>query len=97
VENKIDGDKIGLSSDILKGMKLDLFLSLLLVAIFTIAFMAAGTVILGGKHLLPNGVDLISAQQNIYNTINPIMGSYISNSYTYSNQWYTICWYGCST
>ncbi len=75
--NKISGVKIKPSSDAMKGMQLDLFLSLLLVAIFTIAFMAAGTIILGGKHILPNGVDLISAQQNIYNTINSIMGSYI--------------------
>lgn len=76
--NKVNKKKIKPSSEAMKGMKIDLFISLLLVALFTVAFMAAGTVILGEmKHAVPNGVDLISAQQSIYNTIAPLMGSCI--------------------
>ncbi len=69
--------KVDASSHVISGMKTDLLISMLIVAIFTIAFMAAGTVILGGKHILPNGIDLISAQQSIYTTINPFMGNVI--------------------
>ena len=69
--------KIGLKSEIFRGMKLDLFLSLLIVAIFTIAFMAAGALILGGDQIVPNGVDLISAQESIYSKISPIVGNII--------------------
>ncbi|HEC81948.1 MAG TPA: hypothetical protein ENI42_05955 [Thermoplasmatales archaeon] len=75
--NRVGRGRIKLSSDEMKGMRVDLFLSMLLVAVFTIAFMAAGVVILKGRHLLPNGIDLISAQQSIYDTINPVVGSYI--------------------
>jgi hypothetical protein len=58
-------------------MKVDLLLSLLIVAIFTIAFMVAGAVILGQKQIVPNGVDLISAQREIYATISPLIGLYL--------------------
>jgi hypothetical protein len=74
---KTHEEKVPLKSEMLSGMKMDLFLSLLIVAIFTIAFMVAGTVILGQDHLVPNGVDLISAQQEIYSTINPVIGVYL--------------------
>jgi hypothetical protein len=69
--------KISLKSEAFTGMKVDLLLSLLIVAIFTIAFMVAGTVILGQKQIVPNGVDLISAQREIYATINPFIGMYL--------------------
>jgi hypothetical protein len=74
---KTEEKKIALKSEMLSGMKLDLFLSLLIVAIFTVAFMVAGTVILGQKHIVPNGVDLISVQREIYSTINPFIGMYL--------------------
>lgn len=74
---KTNEKKILLKSEAFTGMKVDLFLSLLIVAIFTIAFMAAGAVILGQKQIVPNGVDLISAQREIYATINPFIGMYL--------------------
>ena len=72
--NKVNNKKIDLHSEELKGLKVDLSLSLIIVAIFTIAFMVAGTIILGGNQEVPNGVDLISAQQSIYETINEFFG-----------------------
>jgi len=74
---KTKDKKVTKKSEIFKGMKVDLTLSLIIVAIFTIAFMAAGALILGGQQIVPNGVDLISAQQSIYSQINPIVGSII--------------------
>jgi hypothetical protein len=74
---KTNEKKISLKSEALTGMKVDLFLSLLIVAIFTIAFMVAGAIILGQKQIVPNGVDLISAQREIYATINPLIGTYL--------------------
>ncbi len=74
---KTNEKKLSLKSEAFTGMKVDLFLSLLIVAIFTIAFMAAGAVILGQKQIVPNGVDLISAQREIYATINPFIGTYL--------------------
>jgi len=74
---KTNEKKISLKSEAFTGMKVDLFLSLLIVAIFTIAFMVAGAVILGQKQIVPNGVDLISAQREIYATINPFIGMYL--------------------
>lgn len=74
---KTNEKKISLKSEAFIGMKVDLFLSLLIVAIFTIAFMVAGAVILGQKQIVPNGVDLISAQREIYATINPFIGMYL--------------------
>jgi hypothetical protein len=74
---KTNEKKISLKSEAFTGMKVDLFLSLLIVAIFTIAFMVAGAVILGQKQIIPNGVDLISAQREIYATISPLIGLYL--------------------
>jgi Mn2+/Fe2+ NRAMP family transporter len=74
---KTDEKKIQLGSETLSGMKVDLFLSLMIVAIFTIAFMAAGTVILGQEHSVPNGVQLIESQRSIYLTINSFVGTYL--------------------
>ncbi|MBN1281281.1 MAG: divalent metal cation transporter [Candidatus Thermoplasmatota archaeon] len=74
---KTKEQKIPLKSQELSGMKMDLFLSLLIVAFFTVAFMVAGTVILGQKQLVPNGVDLISTQREIYSAINPFIGVYL--------------------
>ena len=42
-----------------------------------VAFLAAGVVILGQNHLVPNGVDLISTQQSIYAVISPFVGNYL--------------------
>ena len=69
--------KIALHSEVLSGLKMDLLLSLLIVAVFTVAFMTAGTIILGQEQILPNGVDLISAQQSIYSTINAFVGDIV--------------------
>jgi hypothetical protein len=74
---KTNEKKISLKSEEFTGMKVDLLLSLLIVAIFTIAFMVAGAVILGQKQIVPNGVDLISAQREIYATISPLIGLYL--------------------
>lgn len=74
---KTDEKKVQLRSETLSGMKLDLFLSLTIVAIFTIAFMSAGTVILGQQQSVPNGVELIESQRSIYSTINSFVGNYI--------------------
>lgn len=74
---KTNEKKVSLKSEAFIGMKVDLFLSLLIVAIFTIAFMVAGAVILGQKQIVPNGVDLISAQREIYAAINPFIGMYL--------------------
>jgi Mn2+/Fe2+ NRAMP family transporter len=74
---KTKNKKLSLKSEEFTGMKVDLLLSLIIVAIFTISFMAAGALILGGKQIVPNGIDLISAQQNIYSSINVIVGDII--------------------
>jgi hypothetical protein len=74
---KTNEKKISLKSEEFTGMKVDLLLSLLIVAIFTIAFMVAGAVILGQKQIVPNSVDLISAQREIYATISPLIGLYL--------------------
>jgi Mn2+/Fe2+ NRAMP family transporter len=67
--------KVVLKSEILTGVKVDLFVSFTIVAIFMVAFLAAGVVILGQNHLVPNGVDLISQQQSIYAIISPFVGN----------------------
>ena len=74
---RVQEKKVALKSETMTGVKLDLFISFVIVAIFMVAFLAAGVVILGERHLVPNGVDLISAQQSIYNQISPIVGSVI--------------------
>jgi len=74
---KTDEKKIQLRSEAFSGMKLDLMLSLIIVAIFTVAFMAAGTVILGQQQSVPNGVELIESQRSIYSTINSFVGDYL--------------------
>jgi hypothetical protein len=71
---KTKNKKISLKSDAFIGMKVDLLISLIIVAIFTIAFMAAGAIILGNQQILPNGIDLISTQQSIYSEISPLVG-----------------------
>lgn len=73
--HKTKNEKVLPSSEAFSGMKVDLTLSLLIVALFTIAFMVAGTVILGQENAVPNGVDLISAQRSIYTAINPFVGA----------------------
>jgi Mn2+/Fe2+ NRAMP family transporter len=75
--NRIDEKKIALKSEIMTGLKVDLFISFVIVAIFMAAFLAAGVVILGERQLVPNGVDLISAQKSIYSVISPIVGNYL--------------------
>jgi hypothetical protein len=74
---RVHEKKVALKSEIMTGVKLDLFISFVIVAIFMVAFLAAGVVILGKNHLVPNGVDLISTQQSIYAVINPFVGNYL--------------------
>jgi Mn2+/Fe2+ NRAMP family transporter len=74
---RVQEKKIALKSETMIGVKLDLFISFMIVAIFMAAFLAAGVMILGQRQLLPNGVDLISAQQSIYTQISPIVGNII--------------------
>jgi Mn2+/Fe2+ NRAMP family transporter len=74
---RVQEKKVALKSEIMTGVKLDLFISFTIVAIFMVAFLAAGVVILGQRHLVPNGVDLISAQQTIYAQLSPIVGNII--------------------
>jgi hypothetical protein len=74
---RVHEKKVALKSEIMTGVKLDLFISFVIVAIFMVAFLAAGVVILGQNHLVPNGVDLISTQQSIYAVISPFVGNYI--------------------
>lgn len=74
---RVHEKKVALKSEIMTGVKLDLFISFIIVAIFMVAFLAAGVVILGQNHLVPNGVDLISQQQSIYAVISPFVGNYI--------------------
>lgn len=74
---RVQEKKIALKSETMVGVKLDLFISFTIVAIFMVAFLAAGVMILGQRHLVPNGVDLISAQQSIYAQISPIVGNII--------------------
>ncbi|HIH28352.1 MAG TPA: divalent metal cation transporter, partial [Thermoplasmata archaeon] len=74
---RVHEKKVALKSEILAGVKIDLLVSFIVVAIFMIAFLAAGVVILGQNHLVPNGVDLISQQQSIYEVISPFVGYYL--------------------
>ncbi|MCX6661774.1 MAG: Nramp family divalent metal transporter [Euryarchaeota archaeon] len=74
---RVHEKKVALKSEILAGVKVDLLVSFIVVAIFMIAFLAAGVVILGHNHLVPNGVDLISQQQSIYEVISPFVGYYL--------------------
>ena len=74
---RVQEKKVALKSEIMTGVKLDLFISFTIVAIFMVAFLAAGVVILGQRQIVPNGVDLISAQQSIYTQISPIVGNVI--------------------
>jgi hypothetical protein len=74
---RVQEKKVELKSEIMIGLKLDLTISFIIVAIFMIAFLAAGVVILGKNQLVPNGVDLISTQQSIYAIISPFVGNYI--------------------
>jgi hypothetical protein len=74
---RVHEKKVVLKSEIMTGVKLDLFISFVIVAIFMVAFLAAGVVILGQNHLVPNGVDLISTQQSIYAVISPFVGNYL--------------------
>jgi Mn2+/Fe2+ NRAMP family transporter len=74
---RVQEKKVALKSEIMTGVKFDLFISFTIVAIFMVAFLAAGVVILGQRQIVPNGVDLISAQQSIYTQISPIVGNVI--------------------
>jgi Mn2+/Fe2+ NRAMP family transporter len=74
---RVQEKKVVLKSEIMTGVKFDLFISFTIVAIFMVAFLAAGVVILGQRQMVPNGVDLISAQQSIYTQISPIVGNVI--------------------
>jgi len=74
---RVQEKKVALKSEIMTGVKLDLFISFMIVAIFMVAFLAAGVVILGQNHSVPNGVDLISKQQEIYAVLSPIVGNII--------------------
>lgn len=75
--SRVDEKKVALKSETMTGLKLDLFISFVIVAIFMAAFLAAGVIILGERHIVPNGVDLISAQKSIYSVINPFVGNYL--------------------
>jgi len=74
---RVHEKKVALKSEIMTGVKIDLSISFIIVAIFMVAFLAAGVVILGQNHLVPNGVDLISTQQSIYAVISPFVGNYL--------------------
>jgi Mn2+/Fe2+ NRAMP family transporter len=74
---RVHEKKVALKSEIMTGVKIDLLISFIIVAIFMVAFLAAGVVILGQNHLVPNGVDLISTQQSIYAVISPFVGNYL--------------------
>lgn len=74
---RVKEKKVALKSEIMTGLKVDLVVSFVIVAIFMIAFLAAGVVILGKNQLVPNGVDLISQQQSIYAVISPFVGNYL--------------------
>jgi len=74
---RVHEKKVVLKSEIMTGVKIDLSISFIIVAIFMVAFLAAGVVILGQNHLVPNGVDLISTQQSIYAVISPFVGNYL--------------------
>ncbi len=74
---RVNEKKVALKSEIMTGVKLDLFVSFIIVAIFMTAFLAAGVVILGQNQLVPNGVDLISQQRSIYEVISPFVGYYL--------------------
>ncbi len=74
---RVEEKKVALKSEIMTGLKIDLVVSFVIVAIFMIAFLAAGVVILGKNQLVPNGVDLISQQQSIYAVISPFVGNFL--------------------
>jgi Mn2+/Fe2+ NRAMP family transporter len=74
---RVSEKKVALKSEIMTGVKIDLLVSFILVAIFMTAFLAAGVVILGQNQLVPNGVDLISQQQSIYEVVSPFVGYYL--------------------
>jgi Mn2+/Fe2+ NRAMP family transporter len=74
---RVQEKKVALKSEFMTGLKVDLFVSFVIVAIFMVAFLSAGVVILGQNHLVPNGVDLISQQQSIYAVLSPFVGNYI--------------------
>jgi Mn2+/Fe2+ NRAMP family transporter len=74
---RVHEKKVALKSEIMAGVKVDLLVSFILVAIFMVAFLAAGVVILGQNQMVPNGVDLISKQQSIYAVISPFVGNYL--------------------
>jgi Mn2+/Fe2+ NRAMP family transporter len=74
---RVHEKKVALKSEIMAGVKVDLLVSFIVVAIFMVAFLAAGVIILGQNQLVPNGVDLISKQQNIYAVISPFVGNYL--------------------
>jgi len=74
---RVHEKKVALKSEIMTGVKIDLFISFIIVAIFMTAFLAAGVVILGQRQLVPNGVDLISQQRSIYEVISPFVGYYL--------------------
>ena len=74
---RVHEKKVAFKSEIMTGVKVDLFASFTIVAIFMVAFLAAGVVILGQNQLVPNGIDLISTQQNIYAVISPFVGNYL--------------------
>jgi K+ transporter len=70
----------------------------IIVAIFMVAFMVAGVIILGERQLVPNGVDLISAQKNIYSVINPFVGNYLYPiAIVVVIRWFNICRDGCDS
>lgn len=75
--SRVNEKKVALKSEVMTGLKLDLFISFVIVAIFMAAFMIAGVVILGEQHNVPNGVELISAQKDIYSVISPFVGNYL--------------------
>jgi hypothetical protein len=74
---RVEEKKVAFRSEVMTGLKVDLFVSFVIVAVFMGAFMAAGVILLGGQHIVPNGINLITAQASIYAVISPVVGNYL--------------------
>ena len=74
---RVNEKKVALKSEAITGLKIDLLISFILVAIFLGAFIVAGVVILGERQIVPNGIDLISAQKSIYSVISPFVCNFL--------------------
>lgn len=75
--NRVGEKKVAVHSETMTGLKVDLFISYVIVLVFMGAFMIAGVVLLAPQHLVPNGVQLIGTQRDIYAVISPVVGNYL--------------------